>query len=60
MTLFFCTLLFSGPYFGPYFFSVTNQPMFSKQEYWVQIDWAIASITESRHLEFIVDTDEEG
>ena len=38
MTLFFCTLLFSGPYFGPNFFRVTNWPMFSKQERQVQID----------------------
>ena len=32
----FCTLLF----LDLIFFRVTNRPMFSKQEYWVQIDWA--------------------
>ena len=28
----FCTLRFSGPYFGPDFFKATNGRMFSKQE----------------------------
>ena len=31
---------FCNPQFGPDFFRVTNRPMFSKQEQWVQIDWA--------------------
>ena len=36
----FFTFLFIGPYLGPDFFKVTNRPMFSKQEQWVQINWA--------------------
>ena len=36
MTLIFCTLLL----LDLIFFRVTNRPMFSKQEQWVQIDWA--------------------
>ena len=36
----FCTLVFSGPYDRPHFLRFTNRPMFSQQEYWVQIDWA--------------------
>ena len=30
---------FCNPYVGP-FFRFTNRPMFSKQVWWVQIDWA--------------------
>ena len=37
--------VFSPSYFQVHildliFFRITNRPMFSKQEYWVQIDWA--------------------
>ena len=43
MTLFFCTLLFSGPYFGLDFLKVTGPKKISgrpdKLEKWVQIDW---------------------
>ena len=40
MTLFFYTLLFATHNLD-LFYRVTNRPMFSKQEKWVQIDWAI-------------------
>ena len=39
MTQFFCTLFFETHSLYQTFFRVTNRPMFSKQEQWVQIDW---------------------
>ena len=30
---------FSNPYFVP-IFRIKNRPIFSKQDWWVQIDWA--------------------
>ena len=36
----FCTLLFAPHILDPVFFRVSYRPMFSKQEWWVQIDWA--------------------
>ena len=38
--LVFCTLLFAVHILDPILFKITKLPMFSKQEQWVQIDWA--------------------
>ena len=47
---------FYNPYFGPFFYRVTNRPMFLRQEWWVQIDWANGSkfVSERAFLFFLI------
>ena len=50
MTLFFAICFFQVHILGLIFIRVTNRPMFSKQEYWVQIDWATVFLLNAQQL----------